>query len=155
VETKRAILLDVEQVLENPVLVPRHAVWRQAHNLVFARVDLESSEVSEGRVQESQRMREEDLFMHLDIVSLPYRRGSRRPLSDSVHREYYGLLKRRRKERARCMAEMVLAEEQFLVPAFMPTEFPQFVLQQVFQEELFPQPQRDCHAKRLESARRE
>src|SRR6267378_6206235 len=97
-------------------------------------------------------MREVDLLVHFEVVPLPDRGGGRRPFPYAVHREYHSLIKRRRKERARRVAEMVLAEEHLLVPAIAPVDFPQFVLQQAFQEELFSQPQGNRHAKRLEPA---
>src|SRR2546425_5416987 len=97
-------------------------------------------------------MREVDLLVHFEVAPLPDRSRRRRPFPHPVHGKHHGFFKWRRKERARRVAEMVLAEEQLLVPAVAALEFPQSVLQQAFTEELSPQPQGHRHAKRLEPA---
>src|SRR5690606_19123288 len=57
VKAKRAILLEVEKVLQNCVVISRLTVGRETHQLIFARVDLEAGEVGECGVQQSKRVR--------------------------------------------------------------------------------------------------
>ena len=86
-----------------------------------------------------------NLFLDLETVPLPDRGRRGRPLAHAVHREHDGLSERRREERTRRMAEMVLAEEQLA----------ELFEQQVLQEKLLPQPQGDRHTEGPEPARRE
>ena len=54
VEPEAAVRLQIDQVLEDLVAVNRLAVGSQAHQLVFAAVDLEAAIVGERRIQEAQ-----------------------------------------------------------------------------------------------------
>jgi hypothetical protein len=153
VEPERAVGLEVDQVLEDLLLEPRLAVGRKPHHLVLAGVDLEPRVVGEGRVEQPERMREVDLLVHLEPVAPADGRGGRRPLADAVHRQDHGLLERRREERARRMAQVVLAEQKISVPAA--ADGLEFLPQQVLEEKLFPQPQGNRHAEGAEPPRRE
>ena len=57
VQPETAVGLEVDQVLRGSVPVDRPAVGRQAHQLVFAAVDLEAAVVSECRVKQPERVR--------------------------------------------------------------------------------------------------
>ena len=59
----------IEQIVEDALRISRLAVGGQAHELVLARVDPEPAEVREGRVQQPERVREEELALELDPVS--------------------------------------------------------------------------------------
>src|SRR2546427_9318402 len=96
-----------------------------------------------------------NLFLDLETVPLPDRGRRGRPLAHAVHREHDGLSERRREERTRRMAEMVLAEEQLLVPDPVASDFAELFEQQVLEEKLLPQPQGDRHTEGPEPARRE
>ena len=52
-----------------------------------------------------------DLLVHLDTVAPADRDRSCRPFANAVHRQHDCLFKRRRKKRARRVAEVVLAEQ--------------------------------------------
>src|SRR5262249_10916309 len=51
VHPETTVCLEFEQVLVDLVLVNRPAIGRQAHQLVFAVVDLETTVIGKGRVQ--------------------------------------------------------------------------------------------------------
>ena len=55
VEPERAVVLQVDQMLEDQVGVLGLAVGREAHHLVFAGVDLEAGVVGEGGVEQAER----------------------------------------------------------------------------------------------------
>ena len=55
------------------------AVRREPHELVLARVDLETAEVGEGRVEEAEGMGEVELVTEFDLVAAARRRSWRWP----------------------------------------------------------------------------
>ncbi len=61
VEAKGAVVLQVEQLIEDQVDVFRLAVGGQPHQLVLAGVDPEAGVIGKGRVQQAQRVREVEL----------------------------------------------------------------------------------------------
>ena len=69
VHPERSVRAQIEQIVEDALRVARLAVGGQAHELVLARVDPEPAEVREGRVQQPERVREEELALELDPVS--------------------------------------------------------------------------------------
>ena len=62
VQAERAVVLEVDQLLEDEVGVARLAVGREAHQLVLAGVDLEAGEVGERGVEQPERVREVQLL---------------------------------------------------------------------------------------------
>src|SRR5678815_2359422 len=58
VHGERAIGLEVHEFLEDQVHILRFTVRCQTHELVFARVNRESSKVSKSAIQQTERMRE-------------------------------------------------------------------------------------------------
>ena len=114
VHAERAVVLQVDQVLEDQVGVLRLAVGGQAHELVFAGVDLEAGVVGEGRVEQAERVREPELVRQLDPVAPADAEAGGRPLADAVEREDRRLLERRREERAGGVRLVVLGEDEAL-----------------------------------------
>jgi hypothetical protein len=112
VERERSVGPHVDQVLADRVREARFAVGREPHDLVLPRVHLEAGVVREGRVQQAKRVREVDFLVHGQRRTLADRERGRRPLADPVHREHRSVLERRRKERARRVAQMMLGEQQ-------------------------------------------
>src|SRR5688572_2888323 len=98
-------------------------------------------------------MRKMNLLVHHQLVAFADRRRRSCPLSNSVHCQHSGFIKRRWEEGTGRMTQVVLTEEQPLVPALV--ELAQFLLQHVLEKQLLPQPQRNCHPERLETTRRE
>ena len=150
VEPERTVGLQVDQLVEDHPGVARLAVGRKPHQLVFARIDLEAGVIGERGVQQPERMGEMDLLDDLEPVVAPERERAGRPLSDAVQRQYRGRGVRRRKKGAGGVAQMMLAEDQALVPVEVGPVLLQLVLQQVLQEQLLPQPDRDRHLERFE-----
>jgi hypothetical protein len=58
VEAEAPVLAQVDEFVEDGPDVARFAVGREAHHLVLAGVDAEARVVSEGRVEEAERVRE-------------------------------------------------------------------------------------------------
>jgi hypothetical protein len=79
----------------------------------------------------------------------------RRPFADAVHAEDRGLFERRREERRRGVALVMLAEQQALLPVEVGLPLLHLVAQQRLLEQLLLQPQRHGHAEGVEAARRE
>src|SRR5262245_30877840 len=142
VEPEGAVRLQVQQVVEDGPDVLGAPVGRQAHHLVLAGVDLEAQVVGEGRVEQTDRVREGDLPQRgqLAAVAEPGRR--RRPLADAVHAQDGGAREGRRVERGGGVGLVVLAEEdrgkrRRRVAA---GERPQLVLEKALQEHLLLEP---------------
>ncbi len=64
------------------------------HELVLAFVDLKAAVRREGRVEETERVREPHLLDDLDLVAAPNRHRRRRPLAGPVDSEDRGLFER-------------------------------------------------------------
>ena len=117
VEAERSVVLQVDQMLPDPVGVARLAVRREAHQLVLARVDAEPREVGERGIEEAERVRKADLVRQLDAVAASRAVGRRGPLADAVHRQDRRLLERRREERAGGVGFVMLREDDRLAVA--------------------------------------
>src|SRR4030095_6654137 len=87
VEPEGAIIGDPDDFLENHIDVLRRAIRRQAHQLVFAGIDLEARVVGEGRVEHSQRVREMQLVGEGKSVSATDTDRACRPFANGVQRE--------------------------------------------------------------------
>ena len=154
VETEGAVFLEVDDLVEDQVLEPGLAIGCQAHDLVLARIDLEAGVVGESRIEQSQRMREVQLFQHLQAVALAIAQRRGRPFADPVHRQDGGFLERRGEERRRRVTLVMFAEQQARLPVEVGLPLLHLVAQQRLLEQLLLQPQRHGHAERREPARR-
>ena len=156
VETERAVVLHVDEMVADLLHEPRLAIGREAHHLVLAGVDLEAGVVRERGIQQAQRVREVDLANDLEICAVADRERSRRPLADAIHGQHGGALERRRIERARRMTQVVLGEEQPCIPVDAVAERRlQCLRKDVLLEQLVLHPHGQRLAKGRESARRE
>src|SRR5262245_59469046 len=84
VQPKTTVGLKVDQVLVNCLLIERPAVRRQAHQFVLSAVDLESTVVREGRVEQSEGMRKLQMMGQADLVAFANSISGRAPLTDSI-----------------------------------------------------------------------
>jgi hypothetical protein len=95
VHPKRPVRTQIEHFVPYQVRVLRLPVRREAHELVFAAVHLETAEIREGGVKEPERVRESKLLQESDPVSLSDADAPRRPLADPVEGEDRGALEGR------------------------------------------------------------
>ena len=87
VHSEGAVFLQIEQVFGDQVRVKRLSVRGKPHQFVFARVDLESTEVRKGRVEQSQRVRKVQLVRKLDLVPVTGAKTSGGLLAYAIKRE--------------------------------------------------------------------
>ncbi len=111
---ERAVGPQVEQVLTDGVGVDRLPVRREPHELVLARVHPEAAEVGERGVEEAERVGEVELALQLDVVAATHPDAAGGPLPHAVEGEDRRALERRREERARRVALVVLGEPEVL-----------------------------------------
>ena len=154
VETEGSVGLEVDQMVENALRIPRRAVRREPHDLVLAGIHLEPRVIRKRRVQQAERVRKVDLATHFQRVAAPRRERRRGPFAHAVHRQNRRLVEGRREERARGVAQVMFREQQPVRPGLSRPGSAQFLDQQVAQKQLFPQPDGDRHAERFEPARR-
>ncbi len=114
VQPERAVLAQVDEVLEDLVEVLRLAVGRRAHHLVLGAVDLEAEVVGEGAVEQAERVREADLAQEFDLVAASHALGRGRPFADAVESQDRGFLEGRGQEGRRRVRLVMLREEQSL-----------------------------------------
>ncbi len=137
-------------MLENPVDVLGLAVGRQAHDLVLARVDPETGVVGEGRVEQTEAVREVELLLELQS------RCRRRLPSEAVaHSPTPSMVRTAARSKGdgiegRCGVRLVMLrkEDLPLVPRQSPAD-------QVFHPELLLQPQRHRLVERRQAPGRE
>ena len=143
----------VDEVIQNCLHVFRLAVGRQPHHLVFARIDLEAQVIGKGRIEQAKRVREMDFLENFQAVAAADGSRGGGPFAHAVHGQHQGFVKRRWKESAGRMAQVMLGKQQAVDPVHPGFELLQLLRQQVFLEQLLAQPQRYRHAKGLESPR--
>ena len=85
IQAKRPVGLQVEQVVEDQVGIPRLAVRRQAHQLVFIAIDVESDEIGKRRIEQPERVGKVQLAAELDPVAASDAEATGGPFPDAVH----------------------------------------------------------------------
>src|SRR5690606_1956258 len=92
VQAKGPVLLDLDELVEDLSGVAGFTIGREAHELVFAAIYLEPSEVGQRGVEQAQRVREALFLEYFYRISATDRDASGRPLADSVERQDRRLL---------------------------------------------------------------
>ena len=146
VELEGAVIVEMDDLLHDPVDVDRLPVGGEAHDLVLGAVDLEPEVVREGAVEQPEAVGEADLLEEGDVVPLAHAEGSGGPLADAVHREDGRLLERRDEEARGGVAHVVLGEED------RPLVGPQLPADDRRHPELLLDPHRHRLAERAERA---
>ena len=114
VHAERPVVLQVDQLFEDQVDVLRLAVGGQAHQLVLARIDLESAVIGEGRVEHAGRVRKVELVREIDAVAAAGAVAGGGPLAHAVDGKNGGFFERRGKEGAGRVRLVVLGEDESL-----------------------------------------
>ena len=148
VEPIGAVLLEINDLLEQGVSVDRPAVWSEPHHLVLATVDSEAGVVGKRRVKQAQRMREAELSHQLDAIAPADPETGGRPFADAVEGDERRLLEGRRKKRAGRVRLVVVGED---VPSAIPVG--QTVVHLAGQMEFLLEPERHRLAKGAEPGR--
>src|SRR5205823_1948379 len=130
-------------------------IWRQAHHFVLAGIYFEARLVGESEVEQTERMRKVQFLERGEFIAAAIGDRGRRPLADPVHRQDGGLLERRGKKSRGRMALVMLREKQLALPVEVRRVFFQFIPEKLLLEQLFAEPERDGHAERTKSVRRE
>src|SRR3954462_4390362 len=118
IQPERSVLAQVDEITQNEIHVARLPVRSKAHHLVFTGIHLEAGVIGEGRVQQAERIWPSELRENFQIAPPAQADRCGSPFTDSVHRQDGGFLKRRWKERARCVGFVMLRiEKRPFVPA--------------------------------------
>ena len=96
-----------------------------------------------------------NLALDLQVAAGADRTRRRAPFADAVHRQHRRIGKWRGEERACGVAEMMLGEQQLVLPVEVRREFLQLAPQQILLKQLLANPDRDRRRERAEAARRE
>ena len=117
VEGERAVRFEVDDLLEQSVGETRPAVGREAHELVFAGVDLEAAEISDRAVEQAERVGKVQRLQELDTLApaMADRRGV--PFADAVDGEDRSFVERRRKKRTGGVRFVVVGEDDLIAQA--------------------------------------
>src|SRR3954465_2737887 len=118
IQPERSVLAQVDEITQNEIHVARLPVRSKAHHLVFTGIHLEAGVIGEGRVQQAKRIWPSELRENFQIAPPAQADRCGSPFTASVHRRVGGFLKRRWKERARCVGLVMLRiEKRPFVPA--------------------------------------
>ncbi len=112
IETKRAVVQHVDQLLADQIGVLGFAVGRQAHQLVLARVDLEAAIVGKCAIQKSQRVGVANLLEQLDLASFAVAERASGPLAHAVDGQDRRFLERRGVEATGGVCHVMLRDQQ-------------------------------------------
>lgn len=149
VEAEGAILAQVEEVVQDELLVDGLAVGGQAHQLVFAGVDLEAGEVGEGRIEEAEGVGEAKLLEDLDPVVPADADGAGGPFAHAVEGEDGGGGEGRGEEGAGRVGLVVLGEVDAV--ADPDAQFVEVLLDLHRDPQFLAQPQRHGHHEGFEA----
>ena len=112
VEAKRTVVAHVDQPLADEVGIAGLTVRRQAHQLVLARVDLESAVVGKGAIEQPEGVRVADLLEQFDVAAATMAESTGGPFADAVDGQDRGLVERRGIEATGGVRQVVLRDEQ-------------------------------------------
>ena len=90
VEPVSAIGLDINQMVFDLIDVLGLAIGGQAHQFVFAGIDLETAVVGEGRIQQPKGMGEVDFPQRLEAAALTKPGRSGGPFTNPIHAKHSG-----------------------------------------------------------------
>ena len=94
VQPDGAVIANLDQFVADHLREARFPVWGQPHQLVLARVDLESAVVRERAVEQAERVRIAHFLQQLDVRSIAGTDRAGRPFADAIDRQDRGALKR-------------------------------------------------------------
>jgi hypothetical protein len=98
VQQKRAILTQVNQMVQDQIDEAGLAIRRESHQLVFAGIYLQAAMVRERAIEQSERMRVVDLGDRSHFGAGPVGDRGGRPLAHSIHNHDRGVAEWRRIE---------------------------------------------------------
>jgi hypothetical protein len=93
IEPERTIVFDVNELFQDQIFINGFTIGGQTHELIFPGVDFESREARERRVEEAQRMRENDPFQDVKLFALGLGHGQRVPFLDGIDGDDRSLFK--------------------------------------------------------------
>ncbi len=152
VDRERAVVVEVDQVVEDGVHVAGLAVGGEAHQLVLAGVDPEAAVVGERGVEQAEGVREVELADHLDLMAPPHPDARGGPLPHPVEGQDRRGLERRGEEGRSGVALVVLGVPE--VPGSLVAQGGQLGLDALADPQLLAQPDRHRPVERGEPLRR-
>ena len=120
VHPERTVGSQIEELFANELGISRLAIRGEPHELVLATVDAKTTEVSEGRVQEPDRMWKTELLEEAYLITLAGAEAARCPLAHAVERQDGGLVERGREESTRGVGLVVAGEN--VAPLILPVQ---------------------------------
>ncbi len=148
VHAERAVRLQIDQLVPDQVGVLGLAVGGQSHQLVFARIDAKATEIREGRIEQTGRVREVQFVGECNPVAAAVPVAGRGPLAHAIHGQDRRLVERRWEERAGRMRFVVLRKDVLFAVSVLQT-----LVQFAPQVQLLLQPDRDRAQERPEPGR--
>ena len=67
---KRAVIFEIEQIIENQIDILGLTVRRKPHQFVFARIHFETGVIRERRIEQAERMRKIDFPLRREFIAL-------------------------------------------------------------------------------------
>ena len=111
VEAEGTVVAQVEEFREDEVAVAGLAVGGEAHELVFAGIDVEAAVVGEGRAEQTERVGESEFAEKVEPGAVAVAECGGGPLAHTVEREDCGSLEGRGIEGAGGVALVMGGEE--------------------------------------------
>ena len=98
VQRERAVLVQLEDRAKQFIAIARPAIGREAHDLVFALIDLEAEILGEDRVEQAERVRKMDRAQFRQPVAFAEMHARGLVFADPIERDHHRALERRGKE---------------------------------------------------------
>ena len=112
---KRAVRFKIDNLLENFPLELGLAIGRQAHDLVFARVDPETEVIGESGIEQAERMGKMLLSQHFDAIAGATANAGGSPFTNAIDGEDGGFIERRWKKSGGSMGLVMLGKKNLSV----------------------------------------
>ena len=115
VQRERAVLTQVDELAIDRIHIFWLAIGSQAHELVLARIDLETGVIGECGVEQPQGIGPAQFLQQFDVCVATHAKRSRRPFPHAVDRQDRGFAERRGKECARRVGLVMLGVKDVAV----------------------------------------
>ena len=80
IQAEGAVFLQIDQIVVDQIGIFRLAIRREAHDLVFAGIDLEAGIIGKRGIEQAERVREMNFLQHGQIVALDRRQATWSPI---------------------------------------------------------------------------
>ncbi len=112
VHPEAAVWFEIEQVFEDEIVEKGFAVRSEAHQFVFAAVDLETAVISERGIEKSKRVRKLELLQQSQFIAFAHAEGGSAPFANAIEGHDCGIFEGAGKKCAGGMTFVMVGKDE-------------------------------------------